>query len=235
MIVSIHQPAYLPWLGYLQRIAASDLHVTLDHVQFEKNSFVNRNRIRTSDGWCWLTVPVRTRHRYGALPINEVEIENGSRWRTRHWNAIRQNYGRAPYFADHAAFFEDVYRRRWRRLTDLCRVTTEYLLEAFGIQTPIRHSTALEPRCVKDELVLELCQRVGADVYLSGALGRNYLREGLFAQAGIRVLYQDYQHPQYRQCRGRGFEPFMSTLDLLLNCGPDSRQILTGNQVPVTV
>lgn len=233
MIVSIHQPAYLPWLGYFQRIAASDLHITLDHVQFEKNSFVNRNRIRTTDGWCWLTVPVRTRHRFGALPISEIEIDDASRWRAKHWNAIRQNYARAPYFDAHAGFFEDVYRRDWKRLADLCRAITDYLLAAFGIQTLIWQSTWLSPQRSKDELVLELCERAGADVYLSGALGRDYLRTAEFARAGIRVQYQDYQHPQYPQWRGDGFEPFMSAVDLLFNCGPNSRDILLSNQVPV--
>lgn len=110
MIVSVNQPAYLPWPGYFHRIAVSDTHVVLDHVQFEKNSVTNRNKVRTATGWSWLTVPLRTKGRFGDLAIRSVEIDNATDWRTRHWKTLRQSYGRAPHFAAHAAYFEDVYK-----------------------------------------------------------------------------------------------------------------------------
>ena len=96
MIVSINQPAYLPWLGYFHRIAVSGAHVVLDHVQFEKNSFTNRNKVRTAGGWCWLTVPVRTKGRFGDLAIRSLEIDNSTDWRARHWKTLYQSYKRAP-------------------------------------------------------------------------------------------------------------------------------------------
>lgn len=233
MIVSINQPAYLPWLGYFQRIAVSDLHIVLDHVQFEKNSFTNRNKARTANGWCWLTVPVRTRGRFGNVPINRLEIDNTARWRESHWRTIEQNYAQAPFFDAHAAFFEGVYRREWLYLADLCREITGYLLEAFGIRTPLRYSAQMPVSGRKDELVLELCRQVGAKTYLSGALGRNYLREELFRAAGIAVKYQDYHHPTYPQARGGAFQPYMAAIDLLFNCGPESLGILLHDQEPV--
>jgi hypothetical protein len=232
VIVSINQPAYLPWLGYFHRIAVSDLHIVLDHVQFEKNSFTNRNKVRTSNGWCWLTVPVKTSGRFGDLGINTLEIDNSTDWRRKHWETIRQNYGKAPYFAEHEPFFAKLFQSNWTRLVDLCHALTLYLLNAFDIHIPLRFSSQMQVDGTKGELVLNLCQVVGATTYLSGVLGRNYLREDLFHKAGITVVYQDYHHPTYPQVYP-GFEPYMSAIDLLFNCGPNSLEILMKDQGPL--
>ena len=98
-VVSINQPAYLPWLGYYDRIARADIHVELDCVQFEKNSFANRNRIRLRQGSAWLTVPVRTKGRFGDLMIDEIEISGDGRWQGKHWRSLSQAYAHAPHFA----------------------------------------------------------------------------------------------------------------------------------------
>lgn len=232
MIVSINQPAYLPWLGYFHRIGASDVHIILDHVQYEKNSFTNRNKIRTSTGWAWLTVPVRIGGKFGTA-IHELDIDNSQGWRRKHLETLQQNYSRAPHFAEHQAFFAELYRREWTKLSDLCQEITRYLLGALNISTRLLLSSQMEARGHKDELVLNLCQEVGADVYLSGALGKNYLREPLLTAAGIAVQYQDYVHPTYAQAYPK-FEPLMAAIDLLFNCGPTSSQILMAEQEPVT-
>jgi WbqC-like protein family len=230
MIVSINQPAYLPWLGYFHRIAVSDTHIVLDHVQFEKNSFTNRNKIRTLEGWCWLTVPVMTAGKFGHLPINEIEIVNEKKWAAKHWQSLRLNYAKAAFFAQHAAYFEDVYARPWRKLADLAGEITAYLLKAFDIKTALHFSSRIKASGKKDELVLNLCRELGATVYLSGPLGRNYLREDLFRNAGITVRYDDYHHPTYQQVHP-GFEPYMAALDLLFNAGPASLEILLNKRV----
>jgi hypothetical protein len=227
LIVSINQPAYLAWLGYYHRISVADLHIELDHVQFEKNSFSNRNRLRTATGWCWLTVPVRTGGRFGALPIDAVEIAEDGRWATKHWRTIEQNYRAAPHFAEHRSFFERLYATPWLRLVALVRAIDDYLLEALGIRTPRRRSSELAVGGRKDDLLLALCREVGATTYLSGPLGRNYLDEAKFAAAGIAVRYHDYAHPVYTQVQG-GFEPAMAAIDLLFNHGPAARAILAG-------
>jgi hypothetical protein len=229
MIVSINQPAYLPWLGYFHRIAISDAHIVLDHVQLEKNSFTNRNKVRTSEGWCWLTVPVQTAGKFGDLPIREVEIANQKLWATKHWQTLRLNYSKAPFFDQHAGFFEGIYSRRWERLGELAREITAYLLDAFGIRTRLYFSSQMEPSGKKDELVMNLCRELGATVYLSGPLGRNYLREELFQREQIAVRYDDYRHPAYPQAYP-GFEPYMAAVDLLFNCGPASLEIMMKNQ-----
>lgn len=227
MIVSINQPAYLPWLGYFARIAASDLHVELDHVQFEKNSFVNRNRIRTANGPAWLTVPVLTKGRFGNLPIDALEIDNARPWANKHWETIRQAYGKAAHFRPTADFVRSALERRWTRLGDLMRETNEHFRRALGIATPVRRSSTMSPQGTKSDLVLNLCKAAGATVYLSGPLGRGYLEEARFAEAGIEVRYHDYRHPEYPQLLP-GFEPNMSVIDLLFNCGDRSGELLRG-------
>lgn len=231
MIVSINQPAYLPWLGYFHRIAVSDLHIVLDHVQFEKNSFSNRNKIRTKEGSCWLTVPLKTKGRFGELNLDRIEIDNSQGWASKHWKTLRQAYARAPYFESHEAPLEAIYGRTWERLSDLTRAMTTYQLEALGITTPIRYSSEMGVDGAKDELVLNLCEAVDAKIYLSGPLGRDYLRSELFDRAGITVRYHDYQHPIYTQTH-LGFEPYMAALDLLFNHGPRSLEIIRkGNEM----
>ena len=230
MIVSINQPAYLPWLGYFHRIAVSDIHVVLDHVQFEKGSFVNRNKVRTAGGWTWLTVPVRTAGRFGDLTLREVEVDDASGWRRKHAATLRQAYGRAPFFAEHAEFFEELWARPWQRLVDLCSAATGQLLDVLGIATPLVSSSDLTAGGAKDELVLAICSELGATTYLSGALGRDYLREELFADAGIAVAYQDYRHPEYAQLHAPPFEPYMAAVDLIFNCGPSSLDVILDGQ-----
>jgi len=232
VIVSIMQPAYLPWLGYFHRISLADVHIVLDHVQIDKSSktgFTNRNKIRTRDGWCWLTVPLLTKGKGADLLIDSLEIANDTSWARKHWAAIRHSYARAPYFAGHAHFFEDIYSREWPCLAELMREVTAYLLNAFSIRTPILFSSEMKVEGKKDGLILNLCRAVEATVYISGPFGRGYLREPLFEEAGIRVVYHDYDHPAYPQSYP-GFEPYMSAVDLLFNCGPKSYEILSRGQ-----
>jgi hypothetical protein len=229
MIVSINQPAYLPWLGYFHRIAISDLHIVLDHVQFAKNSVVNRNKIRTPQGSCWLTVPLKTKGRFGALAIQDVEIADEQPWRKKHWQSLKTNYAKAPFFAEHAPFFEAIYAKPWSKLSELMRAINDYLLHALGIRTPLRYSSQMVPRGKKEELVLNLCKEAGATTYVSGPFGRDYLDASAFAKEGIAVFFHDYTHPHYAQIFPN-FEPFMSVLDLLFNHGPESLRLLSAGQ-----
>lgn len=229
MIVSINQPAYLPWLGYFDRIAASDIHVVLDNVQFEKNSFSNRNRIRTADSSCWLTVPLRTKGRFGELRLRDVEIADRS-WAVRHRKTLDANYRRAPFYAELAPPLHALLEHSWDRLAPLCAAVTSWLLGELGITTPVVSASDLGAIGAKDELVLALCRELGATTYLSGALGRNYLREDLFTDAGIAVAYQAYEHPEYTQAFP-GFVPNLAAVDLLFNHGSDSLGILRTTEV----
>ncbi len=225
MIVSINQPAYLPWLGYFERIAASDLHVVLDHVQFEKNSFTNRNKARTKEGSTWLSIPLSTKGKFGDLAINALEFAANDPWAKKHWATLRMNYGKAPFFKQYAPAYEALYMQSWTSFMPMVRAFLEQHLRDLQIETPLRFSSEMAIAGTKSELVLNLCRATGATTYLSGALGRNYLDEASFTAASLGVRYQDYAHPTYTQCQP-GFEPYMGILDLIFNHGPASRDIL---------
>lgn len=228
MIVSIHQPGYLPWPGYFHRLAMSDVHVFFDDVQFEKHGLNNRNRIKTLQGSLWLTVPVRTRGRFGENPLNEVEIAE-DRWRRRHWRSLCESYGRAAHFREHAPFLEDIYQKTWRRLLPLNITLIEYMLGVLGIKTKIVRASELGVSGEKSDRVLNICKSLNTTVYLSGNLGRNYLQVEKFCAAGIRVMFQDYRFPVYQQLHGE-YVSNLSIVDLLFNYGAESRELLlSGN------
>jgi len=225
MIVSINQPAYLPWLGYFERIASSDLHIVLDHVQFEKNSMTNRNKVRTLHDWTWLSIPVSSKGKFGNLAINSLATANHSNWQKKHWNTLKGSYAKAPFFKEYSRFLEDLYNKDWELIAPLIEEITKFLLKELEIDTRIINSSSLSPTETKSELILELCKNVGASTYLSGALGKNYLDIQQFERNGIKVKFQDYQHPTYNQIH-EGFLPYMSTVDLLFNEGVNSRNII---------
>ncbi len=224
MIVAIHQPQYLPWLGYFDKIRRCDLFVFLDDAQFKKNEWQNRNKIKTDQRWQWLSVPVI--HKFGQK-INEVEINNTVQWRKKHLNALITNYSKAPYFKEHIDFFETTYAENWKLLVDINLHFIQYFVKALGISSKkFALSSAYESREGRTERLVGLCKRLAGDVYLSGKDGANYLDLGQFKKEGIRVIFQNYKHPVYPQLFGE-FEPFMSVVDLLFNCGPESLAILT--------
>jgi len=229
MVISINQPAYLPWLGYFERIARSDVHVVLDHVQFEKNSFTNRNKIRTKDGTAWLTIPLATKGRYGSLRIQDLEIASDSGWLRKHWASLRMNYSRAPLFAQYAPVYQPIYEVKPASFMLFVQAMLEQHLSDLGIATKLLFSSQIPAFGHKSELVLSICKSLGASVYLSGSQGRGYLDERAFHDSGISLQYQDYNHPEYRQA-WPGFESHMGILDLLFNHGKDSLHILMGNR-----
>jgi hypothetical protein len=217
MIVSIHQPAYLPWLGYFEKIERSDLFLYLDTVQFQKGSFQNRNKIRTKEGWIWQTVPVQTKGKHFEQTIAEVAINNQLPWQAKHWAAITQNYSKAPFAGEWLPRLEPFYHTPYERLSDLCWDMMVMFNKAFRITTPIKKTSDMPPvEGAKSDLILNLCRAEKAQTYFSGSQGRGYLDEGAFVQAGISVVYQDYQHPTYAQAY-QGFEPYMGAVDLLMN------------------
>lgn len=228
MVVTIHQPEHLPWLGFLDKASQADLFVLLDHVQYRKRYFQNRNRIRSSEGFIWLTVPVLVKGRY-TQAINQVVVNNegAPRWREKCFNSLVHCYRKAPFFARYAGFFEDLYRRQWERLVDLNETIIRYLLQAFSIQVPLVRSSELGTNEQKGDLVLEICQKVGATTFLSGISGQEHLDMKRFSAQGVAVRVQEFHHPIYRQLH-EPFLPCMSGIDLLFNHGPESSDILRG-------
>jgi len=226
--VGIHQPMYLPWCGLFDRIYRCDLFVLLDNVQYSKNYFINRNRIKTPNGWSWLTIPVKTHGKIDQL-IKNVEIDVKSNWQKQHWKGLFYSYSKAPFFSDHADFFEKLFDQEYLYLYDVIETTLEYLLTILKIPTKIIWASELETGGKKNEYILNICRTLKADEYLSGPDGRNYLNQEQWQDAGIRILFHDYHHPIYPQLYG-DFVPNMSVIDLLFNCGKRSLGILTENQ-----
>ncbi|MBK9281059.1 MAG: WbqC family protein [Candidatus Obscuribacter sp.] len=242
MIVSISQPAYLPWLGYFDRIA-SELHVEPDHVQFEKRSFTSRNKILSANGPLWLSVPVKTKGLYQQVTIENLEIDNSTDWRSNHWKNIKQAYSKAPYFKALANEVEGIYSRRWQSLNELCSFSNEIFRRQLGIDRAILRSSKMQARSTKGELILDLSKECGATTYISGPFGREYLSPEIFAEAKVNVLFHDYKHPRYKQLtqtdrhksdgetdNGFKFHPYMSIIDLLFNAGPESLRILRSEE-----
>jgi hypothetical protein len=228
MKLAIHQPQYMPWLGYLAKWAAADAFVFLDTVQYEKNGWQNRNRIKTADGARWLTVPVHARL---GTPIAEVGVDGSQPWRARHLRAIEDAYARAPHVERHREALRGLYAAEWLRLAPLAVASAEWLARTMGIATPARPASALGVQASDPTgRLIALCRAAGADTYLAGRDAAKYMDREAFARAGITVQYQRYSHPEYAQLHGK-FAPFLSGLDLLLTHGDDSLAILRSGDV----
>jgi hypothetical protein len=228
MIVSVHQPQYIPWLGYFDKIAKSDSFVFLDRVQYKAREYQNRNKIRTKDGCMWLTVPVISKDK-GRQAISEVLIDNEMPWKRQHLNSLKIWYSNSPHFKECFPFFEELYGRHWDRLANLNVYIIEYLLKELSIKTKVYFESALKISGTKTDRIIQICKKLNADTYLSGAGGRDYLDENKFKEEGIELRYQEFVHPEYHQrfnSTEEDFLPFMSTLDLLFNEGPNSLGIL---------
>jgi hypothetical protein len=227
MIVAVHQPQYFPWLGYFEKILKADVFVLLDNVQFKKNEWQNRNKIKTAQGWQWLTVPVT--YRYPQL-INEVRINNTVKWQHKQRQAIASNYRKAPCYHYLQGLLEEVFSRSWEGISELNVVVVRKLAEVLGIDTPLLVASELgEFPLDPDDRLIAITRHFGADTYLAGGGGKQYMRLEKYREHGINVLFQDYQHPVYDQLFGQ-FEPFMSVIDLVLNHGSKSLNILRGNK-----
>jgi hypothetical protein len=227
--VAIHQPECFPWLGFVDKALRCDVFVLLDDVQYEKNYFHNRNKVRTSQGWTWVTIP--TNARLGQR-LDEVEIAaNAPRWREKHLATWTQSYAGAPHAPARLDFLRGLYAKPWRLLVDFNIEVIRETFAAFGVTARVVRSSELRCEGVSSLKVLNICRALGAETYLSGVSGRDYLDEPSFAAAGIRVDYQEFRHPLYRQ-RHEPFEPCMSSWDLLFNFGPQSRDILLGAGTP---
>lgn len=220
------QPGYLPWLGFFDQMRRADVFVYYDDVQYDKHGWRNRNRIKSPAGPHWLTVPVR-HHRLGQPRILEVEIDTRTPWARKHLGTLRQFYAKAPAFAQRLPEIEELLTRPWTHIVDLDMAVVGMMAGWLQIETPTYRSSALGVEGEQSERLLRLCQHFGATCYLSGSAARDYLDVALFEQHGVRVAWQDFQHPVYPQ-QFQEFVPYLSALDLLLNCGDDSRAYLEG-------
>lgn len=230
MKVAISQPTYLPWIGYLDLIDQVDLFVILDNVQFAKQTWQQRNRIRTAAGLQWLTVPVKLR--FGQL-INEVEIREPE-FHVDHLRAIELAYRRAPHFQN---YFEEIGRRLAKTgsplLVDLNASLLAWIMEVLDIKTPLIRASTLRQDGKRTGLLANICSAVGATEYISPAGSAAYLiaEQELLTCRGIEVLFHHYEHPVYRQLH-KPFTPYASVIDLMFNEGNEAFKIVRGGRKP---
>lgn len=217
-VVTIQQPEHLPWLGFFDKMRKCDLYIFLDNVQFKKRYFENRNKIRTNDGFHWLTVPVVTKGKY-TQRINEVEIDNSQEWRKKYLGPIRHSYSKSPFFDTLFPELEELVNKDCSMLADLNLRLISLLRKVFEIETPTALASEIVNGPKGSDLILELCVRSGATEYISGPDGRNYLKLEEFERAGIKVSYHDYVHPEYPQMHQGGFISHMSAIDYIFNKG----------------
>lgn len=223
--VAIVQSNYIPWKGYFDLIASVDTFVFYDDVQYTKNDWRNRNKIKTPNGVQWLTIPVSQ----GIdQRICDVRVTD-QRWPVKHWKAIKANYARAPHFKAHEAELAAAYEAAG--LSTLSEVNAHFvttLCRMLGIGTPIKSVLDIDVHGDRNERLVDICVKLGADTYISGPAARSYLDEAAFAKAGIAVEWFDYLgYPSYSQLWG-DFEHGVSIIDTILNCGASDTAAMLG-------
>jgi hypothetical protein len=215
--IAIHQPQYLPYLAFFHKIAHCDIFVVLDNVQFQKNGLQNRNKIKNSTGWQWLTVPVLHKRKQ---KIKATSINNKSNWPRKHWQAIRTSYGRTPHFDWCKAELEPIYQQDWDCLAPLNMALTRIVCDLLGIKTPIIDASSLPLQGKATDLLINICRTLGANKYLSGPGGRQYMDLEKFQRAGIDIKWQEFKFPVYKQpFPALDFIPNLSVVDTLCSCG----------------
>lgn len=227
--VVIHQPDFAPYLGFFHRFAHADLFIALDHVQFVTNtsrSWTHRDKIKTEAGERWLTLGIK-KPPFGT-PINEVELVKDSSWVEGNLALLRQNYRKASAYAEVMPVVEGLYRAIPVRMVDFNLRWLEALADLLAVRIPCVLSSTLQPQAQKNELLIDLLQKVGASRYLSGNGARAYMEPEKFAAANIELIWQSFEHPIYPQQFGP-FLPNLSVLDALFNCGVMGTRSLVRN------
>ncbi len=228
-VLVAHQTEFLPWLGFVSKAAMGDLYLMIDNSQFKKEYFENRNKIRVKPdpGWSWLTVPVKDK---GHIRNIDQYYVDGALWKKRHLKTIGFSYARTNYFDRYFARLSSIYEKDFEKLVDLNKELIRFALASFRIDVPtITLSELVENGAPvhghSTEWVVSICKACGAEVFVAGSSGKTYLDPELFKSAGMRLVFQEFNHPTYSQLHG-AFIPNMSFVDLLFNHGEDSADIL---------
>ena len=225
MILSANQPYFSPFPGFFYKAHQSDIFVILDQVQFPLGTtWLSRNRFKNDQGTLWMTVPVWKKG-LGLQRIDEVKICHEGRWAKKHLESLKSAYGKAPYFRDHLEFVEEMFSPSVERLLDLNMEIIRYLIGQLHIDTKIVLLSELRIEARGDQMLIEICKKLGASHFLAQHATKKYLNEGLFEEAGIKLKYFKPPSLTYPQLWG-SFIPNLSTFDLLFNCGPKACDIL---------
>lgn len=219
MIVSIHQPDYISYLGYFYKVSQSDAFVFLDDAQFSNDNMHHWNRIKTPQGECRLKIPVE--QHLGDL-INQVRTKDELKWKEKHLKTIEMNYKKAPFFEELYPQFKELLTKDYPSLAELNIAVNTWIITGFGFNAKLYKSSEMDINTFREERVIDIVKKLDGDVYISGNGARAYQVDEHFAEKGIKLVYTDYQPIEYRQqWKKAGFLPYMSTLDYIFNCGFD--------------
>lgn len=225
-VAVIHQPDFLPYLGFFHRLLHADIFVLLDHVQFVtngRNSWTHRDKIKTAKGEQWLTVGVKKVSL--GTPINQVMLADTD-WRLENLNLLKENYRNAPFYSEIFPWLEALYATPCERLVEFNAASIQLLMDWFELEIPVLYSSNLDPVGRKNELLVDILGKIEATDYLSGVGARSYFAPEPYESAGIAVRWQEFSHPQYTQQFGE-FIPYLSSIDTFFNCGIEgTRKIL---------
>jgi len=222
MKVTVHQPNFLPYMGFFDKCDYADILVIYDSTQFKKKDFQNRNKIKGKESWFWLNVPIKFN---STSKINEVKIDNSHDWKRIHLRALKTCYSNTPYFDKYFSSIKEIYRKEWEYLSSFNIELIKFLLTELGIKCKIILSSDLSLETKATEGLVEICQKVGSNHYISGKDGKGYMNLDYFKSKINFIEFQDYKHPIYSQKFGK-FEPYMCILDVLFNEGPESLKII---------
>jgi len=223
MIVAIHQANYLPYSGFFQKLSMADTFVIQDDVQFDER-FSHRNKIISSTGWTWLTIPIKKELQ--SLPMIDVTINNEINWQRLHWKKITSSYNKTKFFHLYKDYFEKVYTKKWDNLFELNFELIKKIIEWLDIKIEIIKESELNIIGTATERLVKVCNTINADTYISGISGKDYLDESQFNKHKIDLIYQNYSSIKYSQHLSKEFIPNLSIIDLLANVGPDSSSYL---------
>jgi hypothetical protein len=221
-LISIRQPGYFPYLGFFKKIESADVFVFLDDVQYTRSDWDNRNKIETTDGPMWLTIPILNKSKEF---LNEVKIDHTQNWIYKHKSAIKFSYQNTPFFDLYWKDIESILDKKYTKLIDLNMKLINYFKSVLDINTETVFSSDLKINSNGSEKLCQICMKLKADTYLSGELGQNYLDLKLFENNQIKIIFEEFKHPTYSQMNSK-FLPNMSIIDLLFNEGDNSINIL---------
>ncbi len=224
--VAILQSNYIPWKGYFDVINDVELFVFYDDVQYTKNDWRNRNKVKTTNGTSWLTIPAGSDS--GRL-ICDVRITD-KRWQEKHWRTLCQFYGKTPYFSNYAHFFEDFFlHKHWTSLSELNQYLILHISQDFlKSETEFVDSRKFIAEGSKQDRLLDLLKKTGATRYISGPTAKNYIEEDRFNAARIELTWKDYSnYPEYHQFHPP-FKHGVTVLDLLFHTGPNAPWYIWG-------
>ena len=227
--VVIHQPDFLPYLGFFHRFLESDIYVVLDHVQFVKGTsqaWTHRDKIRTKKGEEWISLSVK---KCGMeTPINQVELSENNDWKNKCLNLLKENYRKSKYFNDIYPYLEELFQLECKKMVDFNMASIRLLMNLLDIEISVVYSSTLDPVGSKNEMLVDIIKKIEANRYLSGVGARTYMEVGLYNEAGIEVSWQEFHHPVYPQMF-EGFIPALSSVDILFNCGIEKSRHLLRN------